>query len=50
MTLTVSPADECSGSATAHFTGAIVHNGHAFVFAQIDPTSRVYLAGTGIEQ
>ena len=50
MTLTVTPADECSGSATAHFTGGTVHNGHAFVFAAVDPTSRGYLAGTGIEQ
>ncbi len=50
MTLTVNPAGECSGSATAHFTGATVHNGHAFVFALTDPTSRAYLAGTGIEQ
>jgi len=50
MTVTADPANECSGSATVHFTGQAVHNGHAFVFAAVEPTTTLYLAGTGIEQ
>jgi hypothetical protein len=52
MALTVSPAGECASgtSATLHFTGEAVHNGHAFVFALVEPTTTAYLAGTGIEQ
>jgi hypothetical protein len=52
MALTVSPAGECATgtSATLHFTGEAVHNGHAFVFALVEPTTTIYLAGTAIEQ